>query len=71
MSQSFQIKDPELKDLFFDFAAEKLGHIEMIAKTINLPNGFDMDAGTVPAGEIQSHILLGLNPGLINASNYF
>ena len=33
-------------------------------------NGHDVDAASVPAGEIQSHVLLGLNPGLINASGY-
>ena len=27
MSQSFRIKDPEIKDLFLDIAAEELGHI--------------------------------------------
>lgn len=31
MSQSFRIKDPEIKDLFLDIAAEELGHMEMIA----------------------------------------
>lgn len=70
MSQSFRIKDPEIKDLFLDIAAEELGHMEMVAQTINLLNGHDVDAATVPAGEIQSHVLLGLNPGLINASGY-
>ena len=39
MSQSFRIKDPEIKDLFLDIAAEELGHMEMIAQTINLLNG--------------------------------
>ena len=29
-----------------------------------------MDADQVKAGEIQTHVLLGLNPGLINASGY-
>lgn len=29
-----------------------------------------MQAESVPAGEIQTHVLLGLNPGLINASGY-
>lgn len=29
-----------------------------------------MDAAAVGAGEIQSHVILGLNPGLINASGY-
>jgi len=70
MSQSFRIKDPEIKDLFLDIAAEELGHLEMIAQTINLLNGHDLDAMQVPAGEIQSHVQLGLNPGLINASGY-
>ena len=70
MSQSFRIKDPEIKDLFLDIAAEELGHMEMVAQTINLLNGHDVDAAAVPAGEIQTHVLLGLNPGLINASGY-
>ena len=61
MSQSFRIKDPEIKDLFL---------MEMVAQTINFLNGHDVDAATVPAGEIQSHVLLGLNPGLLNASGY-
>ena len=63
MSQSFRIKDPEIKDLFLDIAAEELGHMEMVAQTINLLNGHDV-------GEIQSHVILGLNPGLINSSGY-
>ena len=70
MSQSFRIKDPKIKDLFLDIAAEELGHMEMIAQTINLLNGHDVDAASVPAGEVQSHVILGLNPGLINASGY-
>ena len=68
MSQSFRIKDQEIKDLFLDIAAEELGHMEMVAQTINLLNGHNVAA--VPAGEIESHVLLGLNPGLINASGY-
>ena len=70
LSQSFRIKDQEIKDLFLDIAAEELGHMEMVAQTINLLNGHDVDAKSVPAGEIQTHVLLGLNPGLINASGY-
>jgi len=70
MSQSFRIKDPEIKDLFLDIAAEELGHLEMVAQTINLLNGHNVDASQVPAGEIQTHVHLGLNPGLINASGY-
>jgi len=70
MSQSFRIKDAGIKDLFLDIAAEELGHMEMVAQTINLLNGHDVEAEQVKAGEIQSHVLLGLNPGLINASGY-
>ena len=70
MSQSFRIRDPEIKDLFLDIAAEELSHMEMVAQTINLLNGHDVDASSVPAGEIQTHVQLGLNPGLINASGY-
>ena len=70
ISQSFRIKDPEINDLFLDIAAEELGHMEMVAQTINLLNGHDVDAVDVAAGEIQTHVLLGLNPGLINSSGY-
>lgn len=70
LSQSFRIKDPQIKDLFMDIAAEELSHMEMVAQTINLLNGHDVDAAAVGSGEIQSHVLLGLNPGLINASGY-
>lgn len=70
MSQSFRIRDPEIKDLFLDIAAEELSHMEMIGQTINLLNGHETDAPAVSAGEIQSHVLFGLNPGLINASGY-
>lgn len=70
MAQSFRVRDPEIKDLFLDIAAEELGHLEMVAQTINMLNGHDVDASQVPAGQIQSHVQLGLNPGLINASGY-
>ena len=70
MSQSFRIKDPEIKDLFMDIAAEELSHMEMLAQTISLLNGHDVKARNVPAGEIETHVLLGLNPGLINSSGY-
>ncbi|WP_312641526.1 manganese catalase family protein [Hydrogenoanaerobacterium sp.] len=70
MSQSFRIKDPEIKDLFMDIAAEELSHMEMVATTINLLNGHDVDYNAVRAGEIQTHVILGLSPGLINSSGY-
>ena len=70
ISQSFRIKDPEIKDLFLDIAAEELSHMEMVATTINLLNGHDVDYKTVDAGEIQGHVLGGLSPLLINSSGY-
>ena len=70
MSQSFRIKDAQIKDLFLDIAAEELSHMEMVAQTINLLNGHDVDADSIKAGEIQTHVILGLNPGLINSSGY-
>ena len=70
ISQSFRIKNPEIKDLFLDIGAEELSHMEMVATTINLLNGHDVDYTQVSAGEVQSHVILGLNPGLINASGY-
>lgn len=70
MSQSFRVKDPDIKDLFLDIAAEELGHMEMVAQTIHLLNGENVDAMAVPAGEIQTHVLMGLSPGLINASGH-
>lgn len=70
MSQSFRIKDQEIKDLFLDIAAEELGHLEIISQTIMLLNGHDVDATSTQSGQIQSHVLFGLNPGLVNSSGY-
>lgn len=70
MSQSFRIKDPEIKDLFMDIAAEELSHMEMVAQTISLLNGHDVNCEEVIAGEIETHVLTGLNPGLMNSSGY-
>lgn len=70
ISQSFRIKDKEIKDLFMDIAAEELSHMEMVAATINLLNGHDVNYSKTNAGEIQTHVLLGLSPGLINTSGY-
>lgn len=44
--------------------------MEMVAQTINMLNGHDVSYDTIGAGEIETHVLLGLNPGLINASGY-
>ncbi|MDO5396753.1 MAG: manganese catalase family protein [bacterium] len=70
LSQSFRIKDPEIKDLFQDIAAEELSHMEMVSAAINMLNGHDVDYEGVTAGEIETHVLTGLNPGLINSSGY-
>ena len=52
MSQSFRIKDKAIKDLFMDIAAEELSHMEMVAATINLLNGHDVDYTQVEAGDV-------------------
>ena len=68
LSQSFRVKDPELKDLFLDITAEELSHMEMVAQTINLLNGHDVNNKEVDNGEIQTHVQCGLSPVLINSS---
>lgn len=68
ISQSFRIKDPMIKDLFLDIGAEELSHMEMVAQTINLLNGHDVNVSSVEAGEIETHVLGGLSPMLMNAS---
>ncbi|CUU50864.1 manganese catalase family protein [Clostridium beijerinckii] len=70
LSQSFRVKDPEIHDLFLDIAAEELSHMEMVAQTINLLNGHEVDYTKTPGGEIETHVLTGLAPGLINASGH-
>ncbi|SFH37534.1 Mn-containing catalase [Desulfotomaculum arcticum] len=69
ISQSFRIKDPEIKDLFLDIASEELSHMEMVATAVNLLNGHDIDAqSTLPAGNVEANVLTGLSPYLTNAS---
>ena len=68
MAQSFRIKDPTIKDLFLDIASEELSHMEMVAQTINLLNGHDVDYKAVDSGEVETHVLTGLSPVLINSS---
>ena len=70
ISQSFRIKDPAIKELFMDIVAEELSHMEMVTTTINLLNGHDADTSQIQTGEIQNHVIMGLNPDLINASGY-
>lgn len=54
LSQSFRAKDPVFKDLFLDIGTEELSHMEMVAETINLLNGGDVDYKKVDAGEIET-----------------
>lgn len=68
ISQSFRVKDPAIKDLFLDIGAEELSHMEMVAQTINLLNGHDVNYKTSEVGEIETHVLAGLSPVLINSS---
>ncbi|GIM29608.1 putative manganese catalase [Clostridium polyendosporum] len=68
IAQSFRVKDPAIKDLFLDIGAEELSHMEMVSQTINLLNGHDVDYKTVDVGEIESHVLAGLSPVLVNSS---
>ena len=46
-----------IKDLFLDIGSEELSHMEMVAQTINLLNGHDVNYESVGVGEIQSHVL--------------
>jgi len=68
LSQSFRIKNQEIKDLFLDIASEELSHMEMVATTINLLNGHVLDAKNATVGNIEAHVLSGLAPMLSNAS---
>lgn len=68
ISQSFRIKDQEIKDIFMDIAAEELSHMEMVATAVNLLNGHDPQAMDATVGNIEAHVVSGLNPMLTNAS---
>lgn len=68
LSQSLRIKDPAIKDLFLDIAAEEFSHAEMVATTINMLNGHELDAENAKVGNIEAHVLTGLTPMLTNAS---
>ncbi|MGE5396864.1 MAG: manganese catalase family protein [Chitinophagales bacterium] len=70
MSQSFRVNDPAIKDLFLDIAAEELSHMEMVAETVNLLNGHNLDAQNATVGSIEAHVFTGLSPHLTNASGY-
>ncbi len=68
LSQSFRIKDQTIKDLFLDIGTEELSHMEIVAETINLLNGHEVNREAVGSGEIETHVLSGLSPVLINSS---
>lgn len=70
LSQSQRIKDPQIKDLFMDIAAEELSHLEMVCTLVNLLNGHDLDATNTTVGNIQAQVLSGLSPMLTNASGH-
>lgn len=68
ISQSFRIKDQAIKDVFMDIAAEELSHMEMVATAINMLNGHEPQGMNASVGNIEAHVLTGLNPMLTNAS---
>lgn len=68
LSQSFRVKDPAIKDLFLDIGTEELSHMEIVGETINLLNGHEVNYESVGSGEIQTHVLAGLAPVLVNSS---
>lgn len=68
ISQSFRIRDMSIKDLFMDIGTEELSHMEMVATTINLLNGHEVDYKKQENGVIEDQVLSGLAPMLVNAS---
>ena len=70
IAQSMRVKDQEIKDLFLDIGSEELSHLEMVGTMINMLNGHDVDYQAVDAGNVQAHVVNGLNPSLINSSGY-
>ncbi|MBI2875223.1 MAG: manganese catalase family protein [Firmicutes bacterium] len=70
ISQSFRVKDPAIRDLFMDIGTEELGHMEMVATTINMLHGHDLQAEQAVSGSIEPHVLGGLVPMLTDASGH-
>ena len=68
LSQSFRVKDQAIKDLFLDIGTEELSHMEIVAETINQLNGHTPNFESVASGEIETHVIAGLSPVLINSS---
>lgn len=61
--QSFHVQDTELKELLQVIAVEELSHMEMVAQTIRLLNGYDANTERSSTEETIGQIL----PGLTNA----
>ena len=70
ISQSFRVSDPEIKDLMLDIGAEELSHMEMVSMLITQLNGTNLQGNSATIGEVETHVLTGLAPGLINASGH-
>lgn len=70
ISQSFRVTDPEIKDMMLDIGAEELSHMEMVSMLINQLNGGELQGNQATIGEVETHVLTGLAPGLINASGH-
>ncbi len=70
IAQSFRVRDPAIRDLFLDIGAEELSHMEMVAHTVNLLNGHEVDYRPMQGGSIQAHVLSGLAPVLTDASGF-
>ena len=70
LSQSMRIKDPEIKNLFLDVAAEELCRLEMVSVTVNMLNRHEPDAEHATVGNIEAHDLTGLTPRLANTGGF-
>lgn len=70
IAQSFRVSDPEIRDLMLDIGAEEFSHMEMVSMLITQLNGTDLQANNATIGEVETHVLTGLAPGLINASGH-
>ncbi|MBR6789854.1 MAG: manganese catalase family protein [Oscillospiraceae bacterium] len=69
-AQSMRMRDPEVRDLFMDIAAEELCHMEMVAAAVSQLNGEDPDKAEPAPGNVEAKILSGGAPMLANASGY-
>jgi len=69
-AQSMRIRDPEVRDLFLDIAAEELCHMEMVAAAVSRLNGDDPDKADTPHGNVEVKVLTGGTPMLANASGF-